>query len=131
VGPTIFNPEIVDSLQPRTLLLPLMPWSGAQSENIAVGLLWFLQWDHVLMGAPLLLWVVPMFRAMQATRRFERRVLELTAKILLLSLVSGMAGAAVALMWEREELLLESASALPDATAKKNGKGKEAREHED
>lgn len=103
--PVLFNPDYVAALHPRWVFLNALPWSDLRVSSVGEGALRFLQWDNVIGSMGVLLWAV----AVHATAHHEVGVrmswVGLGVKIGLLALAAGPAGAAVELMWERDEMV--------------------------
>lgn len=108
--PGLFNPELVSALQPAQVFQPVLPWSSARPESLATGALWFLQWDHLIGAGAVLLWSISLYLTAHSARKINVSVPTLVMKVVTVSAASGLAGAAVELMWERDELLLGSES---------------------
>ncbi|PGH05112.1 hypothetical protein AJ80_08411 [Polytolypa hystricis UAMH7299] len=106
--PSLYNAGLQPSLSPTRVFWNTFPWSTAKIGSLGEGVLWFLQWDHLLSAAAMLLWAIALYSlAHVSVRKKEVGRAGLLFKVLALCLVSGFAGAAVEFMWERDELLLE------------------------
>ncbi|PGG95778.1 hypothetical protein AJ79_09878 [Helicocarpus griseus UAMH5409] len=106
LAPALFDSSAAASLHPATVFLNTLPWSGARTESLGQGALWFLQWDHLLGSGALLMWAVVLHVATHRSRGVKVGCLAFGVKVLALCAVSGVAGAAVELMWERDEVVL-------------------------
>lgn len=112
VAPKIFHPDYVVALHPAKLLETLLPWSVspvAQIRTLGDGVHNFLRWDYNIGTAALLLWTSVLYA--RAHRHYEGKgvgAVAFLSKIATLSALAGPAAAAVELMWEREEFVLQS-----------------------
>lgn len=102
--PMLFNAEMVSDLSPANVFFNTFPWSSARPESIGMGSLWFLQWDQLIGCLAVLVWSITLYRSAHLTHGVPVSLFSLTLKVIALCLVAGVAGAAVELMWEREEL---------------------------
>ncbi|KAM3441580.1 hypothetical protein NHJ13734_002804 [Beauveria thailandica] len=111
-APAIFDPDYAVSLHPSKVLQTVLPWAAnpvAQIQTLGDGVNIFLRWDYVLGTTSLLLWATVLHA--RAYKHYEGKcvdVVSLLAKIATLYAVVGPAGAAVELMWEREEFALQT-----------------------
>ncbi|KAK2809534.1 hypothetical protein FQN50_003802 [Emmonsiellopsis sp. PD_5] len=105
--PMIFDIDIMPALHPSRVFLNTLPWSGARVSSLGEGVLWFLQWDQLLGTAGILLWAVSLYVSAHQARKVRVGCVGFVAKVAALCAVSGVGGAAVELMWERDELVLQ------------------------
>ncbi|PGH18168.1 hypothetical protein AJ80_04555 [Polytolypa hystricis UAMH7299] len=119
IWPALLNPVLATALRPDEIMLPPLPWSSARIESDAQGCIWFLQWDKQTAAIAVIVWVISLYRTAHASRGIEVNWLGVIVKIVLLGLVSGLGGVAVELMWEREELMLDT---TPPASTKAKDK---------
>ncbi|PGH31775.1 hypothetical protein GX50_05441 [[Emmonsia] crescens] len=84
-----------------------MPWSRVQAQSLGEGALWFLKWDQLLGSGGRLLWAIDLYIAAHRALNVSVGCVGLGVKVTLLCAVSGVAGAVVELMWERDELVLQ------------------------
>lgn len=101
--PAIFNTKYLQYLQPGTVFLPIVP--SANPLSLADGVSEFLKWEIIAGLYPVLVWAV----TLRASAR-ELWAIEWVGglfKTLALVLLVGPAGAAVALVWERDEMVFE------------------------
>lgn len=103
--PVLFNREFVARLHPRRVFVNALPWSDLRVSTIGEGALRFLQWDNVIGSTGILLWAVAMYATAHREVEIKLNWIKLGVKIGLLALVSGPVGAAVELMWERDEVV--------------------------
>ncbi|EEP76434.1 predicted protein [Uncinocarpus reesii 1704] len=117
--PTLFSPELASTLTPRNVFENISPWSSQKPETLGMGTLWLLQWDYMTAAAPTLLWAILLYNAAHSACGIRVSSVKLGFKTIALCAVAGIAGAAVELMWERDELLFGSSD------AQKGQRGKE------
>ena len=117
--PTLFNAEAATALSPRNVFLNPMPWSSLKSESLGMGAHWLLQWDQLTGTAGVLLWSLILYRSAHLSRGLAFNTCATATKVLALCLLTGVAGAAVELMWEREELLFQADDAHDNGTKKR------------
>ncbi|KAL1999958.1 hypothetical protein VTN02DRAFT_3743 [Thermoascus thermophilus] len=103
--PALSNRELVARLHPRRVFVNALPWSDRRVSTIGEGALRFLQWDNVIGSTGILLWAVAMHATAHREVGMKLSWIGLGVKIGLLALVSGPVGAAVELMWERDEVV--------------------------
>ncbi|KAL2012375.1 hypothetical protein VTN00DRAFT_5093 [Thermoascus crustaceus] len=103
--PVLFNTGLVAHLHPQRVFVNALPWSGLRVSTIGEGALRFLQWDNVIGSTGILLWAVAMYATAHREVGIKLSWIKLGVKIGLLALVSGPVGAAVGLMWERDEVI--------------------------
>ncbi|KAL4875742.1 hypothetical protein BJY04DRAFT_211077 [Aspergillus karnatakaensis] len=105
--PWLFNPVYLESLHPGIVFFIPRPWDAKPLTNLADGAHSFLRWDYLIGSAGVLVWAVALYIA--AHKKVSKRIgsLEFGAKIFFLTLVAGPVGAAVELVWERDELVFE------------------------
>ncbi|KAF7718161.1 Uncharacterized protein PECH_005614 [Penicillium ucsense] len=123
VAPAIFNPQHVNQLHPSKVFVIAFPWSGARVQTVAEGVHYFLRWDHLIGSVGVLLWACKLFTVAHKQILSTVSVTGLLVKVALLTVVSGPVGAAVELMWERDELVFKETSSagtgLRNAATKK------------
>lgn len=117
--PSMFNAEAAASLSPQNVFLTPLPWSPLKSESLGAGAHWLLQWDQLVGTVAVLLWSVILFRSAHLSRGVAFSTCGLVMKVFALCLLTGVAGAAVEVMWEREELLFQADDADVGDTKKK------------
>ncbi|KAI1979140.1 hypothetical protein LOZ53_000408 [Ophidiomyces ophidiicola] len=105
--PTVFSPDILPLLMPNAVFQNKFPWSPEQPESLGVGALWFLQWDHLCCTVTALVWAVTLYESAHLTNGQSVDKSTLALKVITFTLIAGVAGAAVELMWERDQFLLD------------------------
>ncbi|OJD27916.1 hypothetical protein ACJ73_00683 [Blastomyces percursus] len=105
--PILFDQDVATALHPTRVFLNAMPWSGVQAKSFGEGALWFLQWDQVVGVVGMLLWAIDLYVAAHRARKVNVGCIGLAVKVGLLCAVSGVAGAVVELLWERDEVVFQ------------------------
>ncbi|KAJ5826057.1 hypothetical protein N7474_003195 [Penicillium riverlandense] len=103
--PAIYNDRFLDALHPANVFSVPLPWSGQTVDTVAEGVHFFLRWDYMIGSAGILLWALKLYTV--AHKQILSTVCwsGLLLKVGLLTVFAGPAGAAVELMWERDELV--------------------------
>ncbi|PLB54140.1 hypothetical protein P170DRAFT_372839 [Aspergillus steynii IBT 23096] len=122
---TVISPAIVDG-QYRELLHPLrvheipLPWATPllQVETLAEGVHAFLRWDYLIGSAGVLVWSISLYKSAHLTAYGRVGWFGLVVKTVLLSVFAGPVGAAVELMWERDELVFNELGGLKKEVSK-------------
>lgn len=106
--PGIFSGEFVDALHPGRVFEVPIPWEEPVRTVASVGhgVHAFLRWDYIIGSLGVLVWAASLYAAAQKGAYGKVGWLGLFGKAILLSVFVGPVGAAVELMWEREELVL-------------------------
>lgn len=110
--PTLFPENVAAELHPLRVFVNTLPRlsPSVQVTSAGEGALWFLQWDDLIGSTALLLWALALYKAAHQQVSVELRWAELGWKVVLLSVAIGPVGAAVVLIWARDELVFEKAS---------------------
>lgn len=113
VAPALFAPKYAAALHPAKVLETVFPWATgfpvAKVASLEAGVHIFLRWDYNIGTTSLLLWSAILYS--RAHTHYEGRcvdVIPFVSKIATLTALVGPAAAAVELMWEREEWVLQS-----------------------
>lgn len=114
---TVFVPMVFDkgygsALHPFKVYEVALPWLPLQVESIAAGVHIFLRWDYLIGSAGVLLWTLSLYATAHRTILGSVGWFSLAIKATLLTILTGPAGAAVELMWERDELVIHEAGGL-------------------
>ena len=120
VAPALFDDTHVDALHPSKVYSFPLPWSGVKVSTVPEGVHMFLRWDYTIGSAGILLWALTLHTIAQKQIVSGVSWSSLLVKVGLLSLVSGPAGAAVELMWERDELVFGETGSRQVTSAKKS-----------
>ncbi|KAJ5663874.1 hypothetical protein N7507_004605 [Penicillium longicatenatum] len=105
LAPALFDTRFVDALHPSKVYSFPVPWSGMQVDTVADGVHVFLRWDYMIGSAGILLWALKLHTVAHKQILSSISWTSLFFKIGLLTALTGPAGAAVELMWERDELV--------------------------
>ncbi|KAL4960976.1 uncharacterized protein BDV14DRAFT_204256 [Aspergillus stella-maris] len=97
------------ALHPAMIFLNTAPWSSAQAASVGEGALWVLQWDETISAGAIWLWSLELYRTAHAMHGRTIDWAYLVLKTIAFAMVGGFSGAAVELLWEREEMVLEAA----------------------
>lgn len=114
--PRFFKEEYLAALHPCAVFSFPKPWeSGAVVETVGAGVHAFLRWDYIIGSAGVLIWAVSLYRAAHRVVYGRAGCIGLFVKVAALSALSGPIGAAVELMWERDELIINEMGGLKRA----------------
>ena len=105
VVPMVFEKRFLEALHPANVFFIPLPWSGLTVENVGHGVHVFLRWDYMIGSAGVLVWAISLYSVAHKQILSTVSWPSLLFKIALLALVAGPAGAAVELIWERDELV--------------------------
>jgi hypothetical protein len=107
VAPVLFQDRFLADLHPSNVFQIPIPWSGVQVQTVAEGVHYFLRWDYLIGSAGILLWAIKLYTVAHKQIFSTVSLTGLLVKIVLLSIVVGPTGAAVELVWERDELVFK------------------------
>ncbi|KAJ5180586.1 hypothetical protein N7492_003796 [Penicillium capsulatum] len=110
IAPALFNARFLDALHPCRVFEVPLPWSGLKVDTVADGVHVFLRWDYLIGSAGILLWALSLYTTAHKQILSTVSWTGLAVKVALLTIVSGPAGAAVELIWERDELVIRETS---------------------
>ncbi|KAI9923932.1 hypothetical protein ASPWEDRAFT_170432 [Aspergillus wentii DTO 134E9] len=121
VAPFMFEERYVNILHPLHVFQVVLPWSSVTVDNIADGVRIFLGWDYLVGSAGVLVWAMTLYSKAHKAILGKVSCLDLFVKVGLLTVLTGPVGAAVELMWERDELVVHETGGLKQrvATGKK------------
>ncbi|KAJ5951930.1 uncharacterized protein N7479_010343 [Penicillium vulpinum] len=105
VVPVLFEDRYLDSLHPSHVFSVPLPWSGLTVDNVGDGVHVFLRWDYMIGSAGVLIWATSLYTIAHKQLLSTVSWPNLLLKIALLTVLAGPAGAAVELIWERDELV--------------------------
>ncbi|KAJ9223023.1 hypothetical protein DTO271D3_623 [Paecilomyces variotii] len=105
IYPGLFNAEYLEKLHPQRVFINKIPLDSVRVSSVEEGSLWFLQWDNTIGSISVMLWAVALYRKACAEAKVRVSAVELGVKICLLVILGGPVGAAVELVWERDELV--------------------------
>lgn len=102
------NGETIPMFHPKALFMPALPWLLVKPDSIAQGSFWLIQWDHIVGSGALYWWCLDLYRSAHTAQGKRIGWMAFVLKTTAISLFSGFTGAAVMLLWEREEMILEA-----------------------
>lgn len=105
IVPVLFEERFLESLHPAKVFEVPLPWSGVKVDTVAQGVHYFLRWDYIIGSAGVLIWAVTMYSVAHKQILSTCSCTGLLVKVGLLTALAGPTGAAVELMWERDELV--------------------------
>lgn len=117
IYPSLFNVEYLHLLHPWRVFVNQLPLSSVRVSSVDEGSLWFLQWDNVIGSTSLLLWAWALYHKAHREAGVKMSAVESVLKIGLLLFLAGPAGAAVELIWERDELVFSRGSEISTGKA--------------
>lgn len=121
VAPRVFQTQYVDSWNPVKLFGLPLPWDmpAHKVASVAEGVQIFLKWDFAIGSVSFLVWALSLHRAAHRAAKVQIDQLALLHRVVGLTLVSGLIGAGIELLWEREELFLPDTEKPTQPVAKK------------
>ncbi|KAJ5177631.1 uncharacterized protein N7500_000330 [Penicillium coprophilum] len=105
VVPALFRDRFLDSLHPAKVFSVPLPWSGLVVSTVGDGVHAFLRWDYMIGSAGVLIWAISLYTVAHKQLLGIVSWPRLLVKVALLTVLAGPAGAAVELIWERDELV--------------------------
>lgn len=106
IAPALFDDRLRDALHPFKVFAIPLPWSGLKVDTVADGVHVFLRWDYLIGSTAVLLWALSLYTVAQKQSSSTLSWGGLAVKVVLLTILSGPTGAAVELIWERDELVI-------------------------
>ncbi|KAI9367662.1 hypothetical protein BJX61DRAFT_283399 [Aspergillus egyptiacus] len=129
-APRLFKEEYLQPLHPLAVFSIPRPWeTPSLVENVGAGVHAFLRWDYLIGCTGVLTWAVSLYRAAHRVvygSAWSGSV-GLVAKIAALTVLSGPIGAAVELLWEREEILMHETRGVKKAVSTGYKDGRQSR----
>ncbi|PYI09224.1 hypothetical protein BO78DRAFT_337965 [Aspergillus sclerotiicarbonarius CBS 121057] len=111
---TILAPAILDErfrgeLHPNIVFGNPTPWTSpvVQVQSVAEGVHAFLRWDYLIGSVGMVVWAGALHAGAQRVVYGAVGWWRLIVKVVLLAVVAGPVGAAVELVWERDELVMK------------------------
>ncbi|KAI9659651.1 MAG: hypothetical protein M1831_003732 [Alyxoria varia] len=110
IMPFMFAEKYQDSLSPVAMFDPAPFWTGdvRTSESVHEGVLMFLQWDELVCCLSILVWAVAINRDSLYAHDKGSTFKSMVWRLVFGTIVAGPAAAAISLVLERDEALLES-----------------------
>lgn len=112
--PVMWNPDFVAKMQPVHLIWPQAPFPPTRAASLADGVLWILQWEHITGMAALVVWSSTLRMAIEPKQWTLGQHLMCLTRLAVLVLAIGPAGAAVAAVWQRDELVFKRECQPPE-----------------
>lgn len=107
VAPALFHDRYVQALHPSKVFLLPSPWNSADFPvgDVSVAAHHFLRWDCLIGSACMLVWAVTLYVRACKIGGEPINWSAFGVKVALLTILAGPIGSAVALMWERDNLI--------------------------
>lgn len=107
VLPDIFGNGAEDALHPFVVFGVPKPWeTPSLVQEIGEGVHALLRWDYLIASAGVLIWAVSLYQTAHRVVYGRAGFVGLVFKVAALTVLTGPVGAAVELMWERDELVM-------------------------
>ncbi|KAL4957975.1 hypothetical protein BDW69DRAFT_155077 [Aspergillus filifer] len=103
------DPQTAAALHPSIIFMNTAPWSSVQTESVGEGTLWLIQWDQAIAAGAMWVWSLQLYRTAHVMHGRAIDLAHFALKTIAFCMVAGFTGAAVELLWEREEIVLEAA----------------------
>jgi hypothetical protein len=111
VVPALFDDRFRGFLHPSKVFSIPLPWSGLKVDTVADGVHVFLRWDYMIGSAGVLIWALTLYTVAHKQLLGTVSWPSLLLKVGLLGALTGPTGAAVELLWERDELVFRETEA--------------------
>lgn len=106
IFPTLFNPAYLQQLELSNIFIPKSPLPPIQlMTSVSDSVMHFLHWDLLTGSTAVLVWAIALRVQAQERSFWAYEWVEGLVKVAALTVASGPVGAAVAIMWERDELV--------------------------
>ena len=105
--PMLFASQYVESLAPSMIFIPAAVSSHQKMSSIGSGFLLLLQYDELVGSGSALLWAIVLFAGTWNRGKTALHWFSLLAGCSLMVLLAGPTGCAVALIWARDELVIQ------------------------
>ncbi|CAG8068798.1 unnamed protein product [Penicillium olsonii] len=105
IVPMIFEKRFLETLHPANVYSIPLPWSGLVVDNVGDGVHAFLRWDYIIGTSGVLIWALSLYTAAHKQLLNTVSWPSLLFKTAVMTAVAGPVGAAVELVWERDELV--------------------------
>ncbi|KAE8396174.1 hypothetical protein BDV23DRAFT_193037 [Aspergillus alliaceus] len=107
-APGMYNEAYLEALHPRRVFEVPFPWEqpvrGVRSVGEGVHL--FLRWDYIIGSAGVLVWAGALYSAARKRVYGKTGLVATLVKSVVLGALVGPVGAAVVLLWERDEMVV-------------------------
>ncbi|CAG8120019.1 unnamed protein product [Penicillium olsonii] len=105
IVPMIFEKRFLETLHPANVYSIPLPWSGLVVDNVGDGVHAFLRWDYIIGTSGVLIWALSLYTTAHKQLLNTVSWPSLLFKTAVMTAVAGPVGAAVELVWERDELV--------------------------
>lgn len=122
VVPVLFQEKYANSLHPCKVFGIALPWVPLRVDSLAAGVHVFLRWDYLIGSAGVLLWAMTLYVNAHRAIVGKSCFCDLLVKVGLLTVLTGPVGAAVELVWERDELVIHETGGLKPRAASREKK---------
>lgn len=111
IVPAIFDAQYIELFHPKNVFGVFLPfwYADLRVQSVAEGVQIFLQWDYLIGSLGVLTWAISSYALAHRNVLGNVDWFSLVFKVVNLSLFTGPVAAAVALIWERDEFILEPA----------------------
>ena len=111
-APALFEEKFAKAMHPCKVFATALPWVPLKVETLGDGVHIFLRWDYLIGSAGILLWAIALYVNAHKAILGSSGWCGLLTKVVLLTIFTGPAGAAVELVWERDELVIHETGGL-------------------
>lgn len=122
VAPMLFQESYAKSLHPCKVYGIALPWVPLRVDSLGAGVHVFLRWDYLIGSAGVLLWAMTLYANAHRAILGKTCYCDLFVKVGLLTVLTGPVGAAVEVMWERDELVIHETGGLKPRVGSKEKK---------
>lgn len=116
-APMLFDEKFAKALHPCKVFATALPWVPLKVDNLGDGVQVFLRWDYLIGSAGILLWAIALYVNAHKAILGNSGWCGLLTKVVLLTVLTGPAAAAVELVWERDELVIHETGGLKPRVA--------------
>ncbi|KAL4998912.1 hypothetical protein BDV10DRAFT_62454 [Aspergillus recurvatus] len=115
-APWLFKEEYLRPLHPLVVYDVPKPWEApVLVENVGAGTHAFLRWDYIIGSTGVLIWALSLYQTAHRVVYGKAGYVWLLVKAAALTVLTGPVGAAVELVWERDELVFNELGGLKRA----------------
>ncbi|KAI5299062.1 hypothetical protein KEM55_002623 [Ascosphaera atra] len=122
--PSVLSPNVTAHFKPESMILPCLPWTNARPATLGEGVYWFLQWDYFIAAVAMFVWALKEYVVAHKKKEVTVGWVGVAPRVLATIMTGGFVAAAVMLVWERDELLMEGMGEQGAAWSKAEGSKK-------
>ncbi|KAI5306769.1 hypothetical protein KEM55_008509, partial [Ascosphaera atra] len=122
--PSVLSPNVTAHFKPESMILPCLPWTNARPATLGEGVYWFLQWDYFIAAVAMFVWALKEYVVAHKQKGVTVGWVGVAPRVLATIMTGGFVAAAVMLVWERDELLMEGMGEQGAAGSKAEGSKK-------